>query len=126
MLKYYLVYYSTLYNGQVINSNIGRIILDETAATETQHIPITWENLNTIYNEYGLSFAFNIWNCHKGRKIEFFSRRSAIKEWKTTDFNLELRISYTPYNAPIEDIMKYWEGDKAIQYLVERGLKVVR
>ena len=126
MLKYYLVFYSTLYNGQVINNNIGHVILDETAATETQHIPITWENLNTIYNKYGLSCAFNIWNCRKGRKIEFFSRRSAIKEWKTTDFNLELRISYTPYNAPIEDIMKYWEGDKAIQYLAERGLKVAK
>lgn len=32
----------------------------------------------------------------------------------------------TLYNASIEDIMKYWEGDKAIQYLVERGLKVAR
>lgn len=126
MLKYYLVCYSTLYNGQVINNYIGHVILDETAATETQHIPITWENLNTIYNEYGLSCAFNIWNCRKGRKIEFFSWRSAIKEWKTADFNLELRISYTPYNASIEDIMKYWEGDKAIQYLVERGLKVAK
>lgn len=126
MLTYYLVCYSTLYNGQVINNNIGHVILDETAATETQHIPITWENLNTIYNEYGLSCAFNIWNYRKGRKIEFFSWSSAIKEWKTTDFNLELRISYTPYNAPIEDIMKYCEGDKAIQYLVERGLKVAK
>ena len=126
MLKYYLVCYSTLYNGQVINNSIGRVILDETAATETQHIPITWENLDEINNKYGLSCAFNIWNCRKGRKIEFFSWRSAIKEWKTADFNLELRISYTPYNAPIEDIMKYWEGDKAIQYLAERGLKVVK
>lgn len=126
MLKYYLVRYSTLYNGQVINNSIGRVILDETAATETQHIPITWENLDEINNKYGLSCAFNIWNCHKGRKIEFFSWRSAIKEWKTANFNLELRISYTPYNAPIEDIMKYWEGDKAIQYLVERGLKVAK
>ena len=126
MLTYYLVCYSTLYNGQVINNSIGHAILDETTSTETQHIPITWENLNTIYNEYGLSCAFNIWNCREGRKIEFFSWRSAIKEWKTADFNLELRISYTPYNAPIEDIMKYWEGDKAIQYLVERGLKVAR
>ena len=126
MLKYYLVCYSTLYNGQVISNNIGNVILDETAATETQHIPITWENLNTIYNEYGLSCAFNIRNCRKGRKINFFSWRSAIKEWKTTDFNLELRISYTPYNASIEDIMKYWEGDKAIQYLVESGLKVAK
>ena len=126
MLTYYLVCYSTLYNGQVINNSIGHAILDETTSTETQHIPITWENLNAIYNKYGLSCAFNIWNCRKGRKIEFFSWRSAIKEWKTTDFNLELRISYTPYNAPIEDIMKYWEGDKAIQYLVERGLKVAK
>lgn len=71
MLKYYLVCYSTLYNGQVINNYIGHVILDETAATETQHIPITWENLNEINNEYGLSCAFNIWNCRKGRKIEF-------------------------------------------------------
>lgn len=126
MLTYYLVCYSTLYNGQVIKNNIGRVILDETASTETQHIPITWKNLNEINDKYGLSCAFNIWNCRKGRKIEFFSWRSAIKEWKTTDFNLELRISYTPYNASIEDIMKYWDGDKAIQYLVERGLTVVK
>ena len=125
MLKYYLVCYSTIYNGQIINSYIGHVILDETTV-ETQHIPITWENLNTIYNEYGLSCAFNIWNCRKGRKIEFFSWRSAIKEWKTTDFNLELRISYTPYNASIEEILKYHDGNKAIQYLVERGLKVAK
>ena len=126
MLKYYLVCYSTLYNGQVINNSIGHVILDETASTETQHIPITWENLDEVNNKYGLSCAFNVWNYHKGRIIEFFSLRPAIKEWKTTNFNLELRISYTPYNASIEDIMKYWEGDKAIQYLVERGLKVAR
>ena len=126
MLKYYIVCYSTLHNGQVINNNIGHVILDETTTTETQHIPITWENLNTIYNEYGLSCAFNIWNCRKGRKIEFFSWRSAIKEWKTTNPNLELRISYTPYNASIEEILKYHDGNKAIQYLVERGLKVAK
>ena len=125
MLKYYLVCYSTLYNGQVINNNIGNVILDETA-TETQHIPITWENLNTIYSEYGLSCAFNIWNCRKGRRIEFFSWRPAIKEWKTADFDLELRISYTPYDASIEEILKYHDGNKAIQYLVERGLKVAK
>lgn len=126
MLTYYLVCYSTLYNGQVINNSIGHVILDETAATETQHIPITWESLDEVNDKYGLSCAFNVWNYHKGRIIEFFSLRPAIKEWKTTDFNLELRISYTPHNASIEDIIKYYEGDKAIQYLVERGLKVVK
>lgn len=121
-----MVCYSTLYNGQVINNSIGHVILDETASTETQHIPITWKNLDEVNNKYGLSVAFNVWNYHKGRIIEFFSLRPAIKEWKTTDFNLELRISYTPYNASIKDIMEYWEGDKAIQYLVERGLKVAK
>jgi len=123
MLTYYIVHYTTLHNGKVINNSIGRVILDKTASTETQHIPITWENLDEINEKYGL---FSVWNCRKGRKIEFFSWHSTIKEWKTTDLNLELRISYTPYNAPIEDIMKYWEGDKAIQYLVERGLKVAK
>lgn len=126
MLKYYIVCYSTLHNGKVINNSISHVILDETASTETQHIPITWENLDEVNNKYGLSCAFNVWNYHKGRIIEFLSLHPTIKEWKTADFNLELRITYTPYNASIEDIMKYQEGDKAIQYLVERGLKVVK
>lgn len=126
MLNYYLVFYTTLHKGQVINNRVGHTILDETAATETQHIPITWENLDEINEKCGLTVAFNVWNCRKGRKIEFFTWCKAIKEWKTTDPELELRITYNRYDAPIEDIMKYYDGSKAIQYLVERGLTVVK
>ncbi len=126
MLNYYLVCYATLHEGKVINNTISHAILDETTSTETQHVPITWGNLGEINEKYGLFVAFNVWNCRKGRKIEFFSWRNAIKEWKTTDPNLELRITYTPYNASIEEILQYHDGDKAIQYLVEHGLTVVK
>ena len=71
---------------------------------------------------------FNYWNLKKGRVISFFNggftdkNRRAIKEWKK-ELNIVIKKEYkefTPYN--IEYVLKWYEIEKAIQYLKQQGI----
>lgn len=127
MLHYYRVLYTTYNNEVKVGCTRGFTIADESEVKE-KTIPITWENLEEVYYDYGLELPFNYCNFKRGRVISFFSgafcdkNRRDIKEWKTPELNMKLIITYEVMPCSLNDILNYWNSEKAIQYLRERNL----
>lgn len=127
MLHYYRVLYTTYNNEVNVGNSRGFIIADESEVKE-ETIPITWENLEEVNYNYGLNLPFNIWDFKRGRIISFFEggltdkNRRDIKEWKTPELNMKLVITYEVMPCSLNDILNYWDSEKAIQYLRERNL----
>lgn len=127
MLHYYRVLYTTYNNGVKVGNTSGSVIADENEIKE-KTIPITWENLKEVYYNFGLELPFNIWDFKRGRVISFFEgcltdkNRRDIKEWKTPVLDMKLVITYKVVPCSLNDILNYWNSEKAIQYLRERNL----
>ena len=127
MLHYYRVLYTTYNNEVKVGNTSGFTIADESEVKE-ETIPITWENLEEVYHDHGLSLAFNLWHFKRGRTISFFEgifiekNRRDIKEWKTPTLNIKLVITYETFPCSLNTILNYWDSEKAIQYLRERNL----
>lgn len=127
MLQYYRALYSTYNNGVKVGDSCGFILADENEIKE-EVIPITWENLEKVYGDYGCFLAFNIWNFKRGRVISFFDgsfrdkNRRDIHERKTPTLDIKLVITYKVIPCSLDTILNYWDGEKAIQYLRERNL----
>lgn len=127
MLHYYRILFTTYNNGVKVDYTYGHVIADESEIKE-KTIPITWENLEEIYHNYGLSLPFNIWNFKRGRVISFFKggltdkNRRDIKEWKTPTLDIKLVVTYEVWRCSLNNILNYWDSEKTIQYLRERNL----
>lgn len=127
MLHYYRILFTTYNNGVKVDYTYGHVIADESEVKE-KTIPITWENLEEIYHNYGLSLPFNIWNFKRGRVISFFKgsftdkNRRDIKEWKTPALDMKLVVTYEVWRCSLNNILNYWDSEKTIQYLRERNL----
>lgn len=127
MLHYYRVLFTTYNNGVKVGRTDDFIIADESEVKE-KTIPITWENLEEVYYNYGPNFPFNYWNFKHGRIISFFEggltdkNRRDIKEWKTPVLDMKLVVTYEVWRCSLNDIINYWDSEKAIQYLRERNL----
>lgn len=127
MLHYYRVLYTTYNNEVKVGSSHGFIIADENEIKE-KTIPITWENLEEVSHDYGLRLSFTYWELKRGRVISFFNgafrdkNRHDIHERKTPVLDMKLVITYEVWRCSLNDIINYWDSDKAIQYLRERNL----
>ena len=127
MLHYYRVLYTTYNNGVKVGNTSGFTIADESEVKE-ETIPITWENLEEVYYDYGLELPFNYCNFKRGRVISFFSgafcdkNRRDIHERKTPVLDMKLVITYETFPCSLNTILNYWNSEKAIQYLRERNL----
>ena len=44
-----------------------------------------------------------------------------VKQWKE-ELNIEIKTTWTEYKPTINELLNFRDGDKAIRYLVERGL----
>lgn len=95
-------------------------------------IKITWENLNEVYMEYGCLAPFTIWNFKKTRIIEFWDwslfcskEYRHISSKKCPNLPLSCEITYEEVNnISIKDILEIAPAEKAIKYLVEKGLNI--
>ena len=130
MLKFYSIAYKTYNNGTYIDTHYSRTLKEE-SEVKNDFISINWNNLSEIYHKYGLSLPFNIWNFKKGRRISFFDGNPFkkdfrdIKEWKTK-LNITVKVEYTDIThlMSIDEVLKWYDAEKAIQFLNERNLKI--
>lgn len=116
----------TLYNekGERIMRRYCGLKLFEAIPENTVNT-ITWDNLNDYYFKYGALLPFNLWNRKKGRLISFWETSCRdIKEWKT-ELKLTVKEEYIlEKHINLKAVMEYYDAEKAIQYLKERGLTV--
>ena len=130
MLKFYSIAYKTYNNGTYIDTHYATTLKEE-SETKNDLVFINWDNLSEMYHKYNLSLPFNIWNFKKGRLVSFFvdnpfkKKFRDVKEWKTK-LDIMVKIEYTDISnsMSIEDVLKWHDAEKAIQYLNERNLKI--
>lgn len=124
MLKYYKVAYMTFDKNEEIVSYSGTTIQEE-GAVQNKTFHLNWDNIEEIQKQYGVYLGFSILKKKKGRVISFFGWTNDIKEWRTKELNLIFEILYMEVTPPsIAEILKYSDGEKAIQYLNQLGLKL--
>ena len=95
-------------------------------------VKITWENFDEVYMEYGLLAPFTILNFKKTRIIEFWDwslfcskEYRHISSKKYPVLPLTYKITYEEVNnLSIKDILEIAPAEKAIKYLVEKGLNM--
>lgn len=130
MLKFYSITYKTYNNGTLVGIRHKKALKDE-SEIEERIFTVSWNNLSEVYHKYNLMVPFNIWNFKRGRLISFFEGNPLkkdfrdIKEWKTK-LEMVISITYTDISnsMSIDEILKWHDAEKAIQYLNERGLKL--
>ena len=130
MLKFYSIAYKTYNNGTYIDTHYATTLKEE-SETKNDLVFINWDNLSEMYHKYNLSLPFNIWNFKKGRLVSFFvdnpfkKNFRDVKEWKTK-LDIMVKIEYTDISnsMSIDEVLKWHDAEKAIQYLNERNLKI--
>lgn len=123
MLKYYEITYTTFVNNEEVISYNTAIIQEEESAQDKKFL-LDWNNVEEMSKRFGAYLGFSIWKRRKGRVIEFLGRISDIKEWKSKELNLRFEIRYKEMSPSIAEILKYSDGEKAIRYLNQLGLKL--
>lgn len=131
MLKYYFVSYKTYRNGFQIPQHrfhsYSRVILNEKEAIN-KGIEITWENVDKFCQEFGHEIEFYLSRTEKGRKIKY-TDFNVFKphtypdiEGKDKKLCLRFEINFEERTPSMNDLMSYYDSDKVIQYLKERGI----
>lgn len=131
-MEFYRVVVETINKGHCIGTSCGTSLLEEEPKDFCEKI--TWENLANQYSKYGIDLSFGIWNLKKGRVVSFFTNKVTpffykewekdIKEWKEP-LDITLKVTYKKCtNMSIEEVLKWHDMEKAIQYLKEKGLEV--
>jgi len=129
MLNFYRIKYECYHNNTLINVRSGIILSDK--SPEDDVILVDWDNLSEIYHRMGGCLPFHYCQYNKGRKVYFFEGSifnkdfRDIKEWKSP-LNITIIIKHAEIeNMSIQEVLRWHDGEKAIQYLVERGFAVI-
>lgn len=130
MLKFYRKMIKTYKDNELICYHSGEMLTNEEPKAE--RFIVSWENLEEIGERFGfyLPYAYHIFK--KGKVIYFFDyfpmgmnkKLKSIKEWKQKETNIHIEISYMEYTPSISEVLDWHDGNKAIQYLKERGLTI--
>lgn len=90
----------------------------------TDVIKINWNNVEQEIYKIGLNLPFGITKRRKGLQLFFHDYLfKNFKQWKE-DLDIEIKTSWREYKPSLKEIMNFKDSDKAIQYLVERGLNI--
>lgn len=129
-MEFYDVIYEIYNNDTKVDEQWGKDLTDSPIEKE---IKINWENLHDIYKDYGIILPFNYWKLKKGRRISFFNCKVSdkntwdIKEWKTPELNITLKIKYEKRNSnciSLNEILNWYDHEKAMIYLKEKNIKL--
>lgn len=129
-MEFYNVIYEVYNNNTKVGEQWGRDLTNNLVEKE---IKINWKNLYDIYKAYGIILPFNYWKLKKGRRISFFNCKVSdkntwdIKEWKTPELNIILKIKYEKRNSnyiSLNEILNWRDHEKAMIYLKEKNIKL--
>lgn len=122
MLKYYIPITEVRINSiKPFNINLyARKICESHPGTDV--ININWDNAEEEIQKLAIWLPFGITKRRKGLKLFFWDDLfTNVKQWKE-DLNIEIKTTWKEYQPSIKMLMNFYDSDKAIQYLVERGL----
>lgn len=132
MLKFYHVKCTTYINGIDRGTNYGHVILTEEKNAKDYSVTATWENITEFYHNYALFSCFQLYNFKRGKYLSFedfnlFKRHTwDIAQWRHPEMKIELKFHYVEVHTSINEILRYHNGEKAMQYLLERGINFIK
>ena len=88
-----------------------------------------WNNISELFEENKNEFKnFRLLNTKKGKKLCVYEcypfKDFTLVEWKD-NLNFKLISKYVERHPSIKEILEYYDGDVAIQYLIERGMNYI-
>lgn len=122
MLKYYKPRTEVFINK--IRPFLIKLYKDEISEIipDTPSIKADWDNILNIYEKIGLYLPYGLRKTRKGLTF-YYHDYFSIKQWKE-ELNIEIKTTWIEYKPTINELLNFYDGDKSIQYLVERGLNV--
>lgn len=132
MLKFYHVKCTTYVNGIDRGTNYGHKVLIEEESAKDYSVFATWENITEFYHNHALSSCFQLYNFKHGKYLSFedfnpFKRYTwDIAQWRHPETKIELKFHYVEVHPSINEVLHYHNGEKAMQYLLERGINIVK
>ena len=132
MLKFYHVRCTTYVNGINRGTNYGYETLTEEEKAKDFSVVATWKNIAELYYNHALSSCFHLFNFKRGKYLSFddfnlFKRHTwDIAEWRHPEMKIELKFHYEEIHPSIKEVLHYHNGEKAMQYLLERGMNFVK
>lgn len=135
MLNFYHIYCKTYHNGELIHSEYLHQLLNENEI-KNEKLHIEWDNVNEVFRKYSATaLGFYIPKNFKTgkRKVCFYSNefrasiRNTLAVKERTPLNIDFEIEMKKNKSvSIADILNYKDGERAIQYLIERDLSVIK
>lgn len=122
MLNTYEKYCDTYINGKLFNTTTPfwqSIVLLEDDEVKSETKTYTWKDV-TGYKV----FQNNIYAYTKRNKKRFVVFENKYKMEKTPDLTVTFVTRYQKTQCSIKEILSYRDSERAIQYLVERGLNI--
>lgn len=132
MLKFYRVKCTTYVNGIDRGTNYGWEVLMEEEEAKDYSVIATWENITEFYHDYAPASCFQLYNFKRGKYLSFndfnlFKRYTwDIAQWRHPEMKIELKFHYKEIHPSINEILRYHNGEKTMQYLLERGMNIVK
>ena len=137
MLEFYREKVFTYHNGVYIGGELGGLYLED-KKPQDRTIKLTWDNLLENFAKDGAWYRFGWYKRKKGLGIEFYSEdvniieyikdknKRGVTQWKNPGLNITIEYKYEKVNRSISEVLDYPDNEKAIRYLVERGLTVIQ
>ena len=123
MLKFYCIHYTTYYKDKEVAYRTAHCLCDE-SKIDNWRVKVTWDNLAELWERIGgLCCGFSIWNMKRGRQLSFADTWpwQEPKEWKHADPQIEIECCWSERQVSIQDVMEWYDSEKAMQYLKEHG-----
>ncbi|MCM1217352.1 MAG: hypothetical protein NC548_22890 [Lachnospiraceae bacterium] len=118
MIKPYFKTRKLYVNDAIITGFSERILLDE-AEAQTNETILTWDDIPSLIHEFGLLTDLRLYRIPK-KGFKLYSSEYIISQWKEPDLKFIHRISFTEWNASLQDILDYPDTEMAIKYLKEK------
>lgn len=93
-------------------------------APEKEIIKGSWDNVEDF-----VGFDVSLHKAKKGYVLRFFwdnywGEGTTFKQWKT-NITITKTYTYKEITPSIKEILSYHDGEKAMQYLLERGIQYI-
>lgn len=119
MTNYYRRYLTVFHQGEELFHVYGASVIEDESECRAWEHKYTWETIDR-FCDYP---RFDAWieTRRKGRLL-YINRKLFAKEWETPDLELTIKCDYSIRPVSLYDLIHYYDAEKAVRWLVERGI----
>lgn len=128
MLQPYSMEITVIVNNNLVYRTFTPMFISEIKFIDVEK-EYDWNNISELFEENKNVYKnFKLLNTKKGKKLYIYDcchfKNFKLVEWKD-NLKFKLISKYIKRDPSIEEILKYPDGDMAIEYPVERGMNCI-